>query len=91
MVFSPARQKSFYPKTLMQDSHPRPQLTRADWTDLCGTWDFAFDDEQVGLTEAWQSGATFDLTIEVPFPPESLSERHQRPGLSPGGLVPPEL
>jgi beta-galactosidase/beta-glucuronidase len=53
-------------------SHPRPQLTRAGWTDLCGTWDFAYDDEGVGLHECWQAGdRAFDRTIEVPFPPES--------------------
>lgn len=40
-------------------THPRPQLTRERWTDLCGEWQFSFDDD------------VFDRTITVPFPPES--------------------
>lgn len=57
--------------------HPRPQLTRPEWTDLCGPWEFAFDDEGRGLPEAWQEAHTrpatspFDRTIAVPFPFES--------------------
>ncbi|MFC4454739.1 glycoside hydrolase family 2 protein [Deinococcus sonorensis] len=47
---------------------PRPQLRRADWRDLSGTWDFAYDDQNI-----WRSPAevTFDRRITVPFPPES--------------------
>ena len=59
-------------------SHPRPQLQRseASWTDLSGTWDFAFDDTDRGLSEHWylqgaSSDAAFTRHIEVPFPPES--------------------
>jgi beta-galactosidase/beta-glucuronidase len=56
------------------ESHPRPQLTRPEWTSLCGTWEFAYDDEGLGLTEAWQTRRkTFDREIEVPFPPESVA------------------
>ncbi len=52
--------------------HPRPQLTRPEWTDLCGTWDFAYDDRATGLHEHWQNDpAPFDRRIQVPFPPES--------------------
>jgi beta-galactosidase/beta-glucuronidase len=52
--------------------HPRPQLTRPYWQDLCGTWQFAFDDAAVGISEQWQEEAqVFDRTIEVPFPFES--------------------
>ncbi|MFW5471217.1 glycoside hydrolase family 2 TIM barrel-domain containing protein [Knoellia sp. CPCC 206435] len=52
--------------------HFRPQLTRPDWVDLCGTWDFAFDDESVGMTQQWQRREdVFDRRIEVPFPFES--------------------
>ena len=32
--------------------HPRPQLTRPDWTDLNGTWQFAYDDADVGAGRA---------------------------------------
>jgi beta-galactosidase/beta-glucuronidase len=52
--------------------HPRPQLTRERWTDLCGPWAFAYDDDWRGLDEGWHDGGgAFDRTIEVPFPPES--------------------
>src|SRR5262245_26002214 len=52
--------------------HPRPQLVRPDWTDLCGDWGFAYDDDNVGLTERWQeSDKPFDRSIVVPYPPES--------------------
>jgi beta-galactosidase/beta-glucuronidase len=52
--------------------HPRPQLTRAAWTDLGGTWDFAYDDDDRGLSERWNECTdVFDREIVVPFPPES--------------------
>lgn len=54
--------------------HPRPQLTRQRWTDLCGRWEFAFDDGDRGLDGGWADSATpFDRTITVPFPPESVA------------------
>jgi beta-galactosidase/beta-glucuronidase len=54
------------------DGHPRPTLTRPTWTDLCGTWSFAYDDEDSGLVDRWHERVdVFDRTIEVPFPPES--------------------
>ena len=52
--------------------HPRPQFTRADWTDLRGAWEFAYDDADVGRRERWPERVDpFTLRIEVPFPPES--------------------
>lgn len=52
--------------------HPRPQLTRSNWRDLCGTWQFAYDDEARGLDENWQDDANvFKRAIQVPYPPES--------------------
>ena len=54
------------------ETHPRPQLTRERWTDLCGPWQFAYDDADAGLRGGWNERADpFDRTIEVPFPPES--------------------
>jgi beta-galactosidase/beta-glucuronidase len=54
------------------DDHPRPQLTRERWTDLCGEWGFAYDDGDVGLIERWVDRPdVFDRSIAVPFPPES--------------------
>ncbi len=52
--------------------HPRPQLTRDRWTDLCGPWAFAFDDDDIGLRDGWVERLDpFDRMITVPFPPES--------------------
>lgn len=57
----------------MSDSlHPRPRLTRNRWFDLCGTWQFAYDDDNLGLDAGWfVHPEKFDRQIEVPFPPES--------------------
>ena len=52
--------------------HPRPQLTRSEWIDLSGTWDFAYDDAVIGLDEKWQQRKdAYTRTIQIPFPPES--------------------
>ncbi len=56
--------------------HPRPQLTRERWTDLGGTWEFAYDDAGRGLDERWyestpEARRAYDRAITVPFPPES--------------------
>ncbi|WP_020666648.1 glycoside hydrolase family 2 protein [Amycolatopsis nigrescens] len=57
---------------LQENVHPRPQLVRADWVDLCGQWEFAFDDEDRGLGEHWyRDSGVFDQTITLPYPPES--------------------
>src|SRR5437868_2457883 len=54
------------------EGHPRPQLTRRDWVDLCGEWGFAYDDNDCGLDQKWANLSDgFDRTIVVPFPPES--------------------
>jgi hypothetical protein len=61
------------------DLHPRPQLRRGRWIDLCGQWGFAFDDEDRGLAERWfERSEPFDREIVVPFAPESkLSGVHE--------------
>jgi beta-galactosidase/beta-glucuronidase len=66
------------PRATQQDgSHPRPQLLRDEWTDLSGTWQFAFDDADAGLDAGW-AGLTdlgdrtvFGRDVTVPYPPES--------------------
>lgn len=52
-----------------QPTHPRPQFQREGWRSLDGQWQFAYDDEA-----RWRQPAdvTFDRTIQVPYPPESL-------------------
>jgi beta-galactosidase/beta-glucuronidase len=55
-----------------QPLHPRPRLTRDRWVDLCGTWEFAYDDDNVGLDGRWfEYPERFLKLINVPFPPES--------------------
>lgn len=55
-----------------ESMHPRPQLTRSEWTDLQGEWDFSFDDQDVGLREGWwRRFPSAAGKIIVPFPPES--------------------
>lgn len=57
-----------------QEPHPRPQMIRERWVDLCGEWGFAYDDGDVGEVEKWhQSAHAFDRRIMVPFPPESTA------------------
>jgi len=52
--------------------HPRPQFTRARWTDLCGSWQFGYDDNDVGRAQRWaERHDGFPRRIEVPYPPES--------------------
>jgi hypothetical protein len=48
--------------------YPRPQLERATWRSLNGSWEFAIDPEG-----DWRSAAEvpFDRTIAVPFAPET--------------------
>jgi beta-galactosidase/beta-glucuronidase len=48
--------------------YPRPQLQRAGWVSLNGTWAFALDPEA-----AWRKPGEvrFDRRIEVPFAPET--------------------
>jgi beta-galactosidase/beta-glucuronidase len=67
-----------------RDDHPRPQLTRDRWVDLCGTWRFAHDDADVGLDEGWhERPEALDRTIEVPFPPESPASGVAETGFHP--------
>jgi len=52
--------------------HPRPQFVRDNWLNLNGPWSFAFDFGKSGEQAGWaQDPSSFDLTINVPFCPES--------------------
>lgn len=59
--------------------YPRPQLVREKWLNLNGEWDFAFDDQNIGVKEKWfQSEVSFDKKITVPFAYQSkLSGIHE--------------
>lgn len=53
--------------------YPRPQLTRPDWTNLNGIWDFAVTGADAGQP------ASFPEQIRVPYPAESaLSGIHRK-------------
>ena len=48
--------------------HPRPDFERDTFYNLNGTWQFAFDDNNVGLDAAWyQPGHVLERQITVPF------------------------
>ena len=52
--------------------YPRPQFVRDSWVNLNGAWDFAIDYGDSGAARGmYQENATFPLTIQVPFCPES--------------------
>ncbi|MHA1195821.1 MAG: glycoside hydrolase family 2 protein [Promethearchaeota archaeon] len=59
--------KNNFPKP----EYPRPQLVRnKNWINLNGEWDFAFDDENIGLRKEWykkENERVFDKKIIVPF------------------------
>lgn len=59
------------PVSASDGTHPRPQLTRSEWTDLSGPWRFGFDDADEGLRDGWHTTGDLDREILVPFPPES--------------------
>jgi beta-galactosidase/beta-glucuronidase len=63
----------------LQHGYPRPQLQRADWTCLNGSWRFCFDD-----AEAFTGPADIEqwpLEIVVPYPPEARAS-----GIADGGF-----
>ncbi len=53
----------------MKHGYPRPQLQRPNWTCLNGSWRFCFDNDGQHATP--KDIASWPLTIEVPYPPES--------------------
>ena len=53
----------------MELAYPRPQLQRAQWTSLNGTWRFCYDNDRTLTTP--EDIEDWPLQIRVPFPPES--------------------
>jgi len=60
--------------------YPRPDFQRGtsegiDWINLNGTWEFAFDPDDVGNKEQWftDNAHDFPMQIQVPYPWESLA------------------
>ncbi|MEP6851688.1 MAG: sugar-binding domain-containing protein [bacterium] len=65
--------------------HPRAQLTRPRWSDLSGSWDFSYDDADVGLEQRWYemwhtAPGVAARSIVVPFPPEAPASGIGDPG-----------
>lgn len=58
-------------QALPRAEYPRPQFERAEWQNLNGEWNFAFDFGQTGQQRDWQKATSFDRKITVPFCPES--------------------
>ena len=51
----------------LRAEYPRPDLRRAHWMTLNGTWAFALDPENRGRREKWYLREDLPLRIEVPF------------------------
>ena len=55
-----------------RQEHPKPQFYRAQWLNLNGEWDFAFDFGVSGEEKGWpEDPSGLDKKILVPFCPES--------------------
>ena len=54
---------------IARPEYPRPDWQRKEWLNLNGSWDFIFDQEDLGVTEAWYlaDGPAFTRQIQVPF------------------------
>lgn len=65
---------------MLVDGHayPRPQLQRDSWQSLNGVWEFAIDSQ---LEWTVPAQVEWDLTILVPFSPETSSSGVQNTGL----------
>ncbi|WP_067725070.1 glycoside hydrolase family 2 protein [Oceanobacillus damuensis] len=51
--------------------YPRPQFQRHLWVNLNGTWEFSFDDQNIGEKDLWYENSSFSKEIQVPFTYES--------------------
>jgi hypothetical protein len=53
--------------------YPRPDFQRDNWLNLNGTWDFAFDSDNVGIDQKWfdPKSTALQQSILVPFPWQS--------------------
>jgi beta-galactosidase/beta-glucuronidase len=58
-------------ENIPRPEYPRPQFVRADWLNLNGEWEFAFDDENRGHKHGWHNGHLLENRIVVPFPYQS--------------------
>src|SRR5947209_8297772 len=59
------------PINIPRPEYPRPQFIRANWLNLNGEWEFAFDDANQGRVLGWHFGLPLEKRIIVPFPYQS--------------------
>ena len=56
------------PPLVPRPEHPRPDFQRETYQNMNGEWEFAFDDENLGLAQRWyQPGHALPGRIVVPF------------------------
>lgn len=56
---------------MYREEYPRPQLRRASFINLNGSWQFDFDTAKVGIEKHYEKRTELPYAIEVPFCPES--------------------
>lgn len=54
-----------------RSEHPNPQMERADWLNLNGSWDFLMDFGASGIDREYYKNAEWNRQIQVPFCMES--------------------
>lgn len=52
---------------MYRTEYPQPQFQRENWTNLNGSWDFDFDDQNQGVRDQWYKQEKLTQKIEVPF------------------------
>lgn len=66
-------------KSYVKD-YPRPQFVRENWENLNGTWEFAFDDDNLGEQKKWYCEFQKEMEIQVPFTYETKLSGIQEEG-----------
>lgn len=60
------------PLNVPRGEYPRPDFVRKHWLSLNGEWNFAFDDNEIGIAEDWVNDpGALGRKIIVPFPFQS--------------------
>ncbi len=68
LLARPLSAEPLFEELIPRPEYPQPQFQRAEWKNLNGTWEFEFDDDNVGLDENWAAaGRRFQRSILVPF------------------------
>ncbi|HBY58302.1 MAG TPA: hypothetical protein DEH78_00665, partial [Solibacterales bacterium] len=68
LFFLPITAVLLWAQEVPRPEYPQPQFQREQWMTLNGTWEFEFDDKDVGVAENWSAGAKkFSRNILVPF------------------------